>query len=74
MRGGAIDVVEEMIEINISVTQPGFANTTPLLTACMFNDPGIAEILLQSTEKDLTTAQAQAPYLSCFSCSAQLIC
>lgn len=50
-------MVEELIEINISVTQTGFAGTTPLLTACMFNDAGIAEILLQSSaELDLTSA------------------
>ena len=51
-------MVEELIEINISVVQTGFARTTPLLTACMFNDAGIAEILLQSSaELDLTSAR-----------------
>ena len=59
VRGGAIDVVEELIENNISLTQTGFAGTTPLLTACIYNESGIAEILLQSSAElslDLTEA------------------
>ena len=45
IRGGAIDFVEELIENNINVNQPGFLNETAAMVAAQFNQIEIAELL-----------------------------
>ena len=45
IRGGAIDFVEELVENNINVNQPGFLNETAAMVAAQFNQIEIAELL-----------------------------
>ena len=45
IRGGAIDFVEELVENNINVNQPGFLNETASMVAAQFNQLEIAELL-----------------------------
>ena len=45
VRGGAIDFVEELVENNINVNQPGFLNETAAMVAAQFNHIEIAELL-----------------------------
>ena len=45
IRGGAIDFIEELVENNINVNQPGFLNETAAMVASQFNQIEIAELL-----------------------------
>ena len=45
IRGGAIDFVEELVENNINVNQPGFLNETAAMVAAQFNQIEITELL-----------------------------
>ena len=60
IRGGAIDFVEELIENNINVNQPGFLNETAAMVAAQFNQIEIAELLqawfllIFATERSIT--------------------